>query len=198
MQTNYKDLRLTIDEHYGICVHFDHKENNFMAQLQIVPVDGRRKKAQPLIDMTPMVDLGFLLITFFIFTSALSEPTVMKLLMPKESNDVIDVPESKGITALLMGDGNVIAYEGLLENAVEQGKLVHTNLDVQTGLGAFIRQKQQRMGHQKEKLFYIIKPLNSASYKDVVNALDEAAINGVERFAITEPLKEEKAYGQEK
>jgi hypothetical protein len=54
------------------------------------------------------------------------------------------------------------------------------------------------MGHQKEKLFYIIKPLNSASYKDVVNALDEAAINGVERFAITEPLKEEKAYGQEK
>lgn len=164
-----------------------------MAQL-ILPADGKRKKSQPLIDMTPMVDLGFLLITFFIFTSALAEPAALNLLMPKQSDDSIDIPQSKGITALLMGDGKVTAYEGLYQEAVAQNRLVSTTLDVHAGLGAFIRDKQSRMGSEKEKLFYIIKPTAAASYKDVVNALDEATINGVKRYAITEPSKEELAF----
>jgi biopolymer transport protein ExbD len=182
-----------------ICVceknEFPHlnSKTNCMAQL-ILPGKDTRKKQQPLIDMTPMVDLGFLLITFFIFTSTLAEPAALNLLMPKESEDVMDVPESKGITAVLLGNGQVMVYEGLYEEARQHNKIVTTTLSVSSGLGALIRYKQKRLGAEKAKLFYLIKPTNAASYKDVVQALDEATINGVQRYAITGPSKEELAF----
>lgn len=159
-----------------------------MAQLQPMPSEGKRKKAQPLIDMTPMVDLGFLLITFFIFTSALSEPGKTDLLMPKEGKP-IDVKESHALTARLMGNGKVLAYEGRYVDALKQNKLVKTTLDVQTGLGALIRQKQRSMGAHRTRIFYIIEPTESASYSDVVNALDEAAINAIQHYAIVDQSK---------
>jgi hypothetical protein len=79
-----------------------------------------------------------------------------------------------------------MVYEGIYEEAVRQNKVVETTLDVQHGLGAFIRQKQQAMGSNRLKLIYIIHPTEKASYSDVVNALDEAAINGVERYTIVD------------
>lgn len=164
-----------------------------MAQL-LLNNNGKGKKTQPLIDMTPMVDLGFLLITFFIFTSTLAEPAALNLLMPKESKNTIDVPQSKGITAVLLGNGKAIVYEGLYEEARQHNKILTTSLDMASGLGALIRNKQTRLGAEKAKLFYLIKPTATAPYKDVVHALDEATINGVERYALTEPSKEELTF----
>ena len=61
---------------------------------------SRSKKSVPKIDMTPMVDLGFLLITFFVITAELSKPVTMDLFMPKEGPP-IKLRKSDALTFLL-------------------------------------------------------------------------------------------------
>ncbi|HEY1020910.1 MAG TPA: biopolymer transporter ExbD, partial [Flavisolibacter sp.] len=120
------------------------------------------------IDMTPLVDLGFLLISFFIFTAALSEPTVTRLIMPGKGKETA-VPESHSLT-LLLDEKKLYAYEGLWEEARSQHRLTETSYDLQKGVGELIRQKRQRSG---ENLVVLIKPLATSSYENVVTLLDE-------------------------
>ena len=142
--------------------------------------------------MTPMVDLGFLLITFFIFTTALMRPTITKLVMPAEGPPV-DVPEKTLLTAILDKD-KVLVYEGSLDKALAAGRLIHTDYNVQTGLGNFIRQKQKSLqaSGQTNELMVAIKPLPTASYQEVINALDEMLINNVKRYGLINLSPEEK------
>jgi biopolymer transport protein ExbD len=147
------------------------------------------------IDMTPMVDLGFLLITFFIFTTSMSEPTVTKLSMPKQSNTTVDV-NKKTLFTIVADRNRVYVYEGAWEDAIATGKIIQTGYHLQTGLGNFIRQKQKKLDgtKQREELMVCIKPLATASYQNVVNVLDEMQINNVKRYGIIPLSKEEKAY----
>ena len=72
---------------------------------------NRIKKANLKIDMTPMVDLGFLLISFFIFTTEISKPAITNLYMPKDG-DPTKIPESKSLTILLGNNDHVFYYNG--------------------------------------------------------------------------------------
>ena len=147
------------------------------------------------IDMTPMVDLGFLLITFFIFTTSLTQPTVSKLTMPAKSVGTMSVNVKTLLTAVLDKDG-VFVYEGVFEKVAAQSKFVHTDYNVRTGLGNSVRQKQMRLAKEKMKddLMVIIKPLPTASYQDVINALDEMLLNGVSRYSVVDASANEKKY----
>jgi len=81
----------------------------------------KAKKLSTHLDMTPMVDLGFLLITFFIFTTTMSSPTPMELYMPKDTDkdeDQNKAKESGALTIMLSKDNHIYYYEGQLnENA---------------------------------------------------------------------------------
>src|SRR4030095_13381595 len=77
----------------------------------------KAKKLSTRVDMTPMVDLGFLLITFFVFTATMSSPTTLDLNMPKDIKDKKDQTEAKesGVLTIMLGKGNqVYYYEGKL------------------------------------------------------------------------------------
>src|SRR6185295_13160446 len=76
----------------------------------------KAKKLSTRVDMTPMVDLGFLLITFFIFTATMKSPTTMDLNMPKETDkkDETKIKQSGALTILLGKNDQVYYYEGEL------------------------------------------------------------------------------------
>lgn len=168
-----------------------------MAQMQIPINSGKTKKktAGSLhIDMTPMVDLGFLLITFFIFTTTMAEKRAVKLVMPKDG-EPMPLAESRVLTAVLGNDNKVFVYAGRWEDAIKKKQIAQTDY-TPLGLRTFIKAKQQQLKNERDKLMFLIKPGNQSSYKNLIGALDEALINKIERYAIVQPTTEENGYIQ--
>lgn len=140
------------------------------------------KKLSTRIDLTPMVDLGFLLITFFIFTTTMSQPTAFKLNLPKEADkpqDDTKIKNSGALTILMGKDDNVFYYEGILDPAGKnfQSSTLKTIRDV------IINKKRST---SDKDFFVVIKPNDECTYKDVINILDEMAINVVKRYALVD------------
>jgi biopolymer transport protein ExbD len=138
------------------------------------------------IDMTPMVDLGFLLITFFIFTTEISKPAAMNLYIPHDG-DRTKMPDSKSMTLLLGANNKVYYYLGTLDRAVREQLVYETSYDELTGIGKIIREKQsalERRSVNKDQLVVLIKPSIDASYKNVIDALDDMLVNGVKRYIL--------------
>jgi len=159
-----------------------------------IPQSGIRRKVHALaVDMTPMVDLGFLLITFFIFTSSMMDMKALKLVMPADGKPSTQ-PESASITLLLSGSRQVYYYEGKWEDALENKRIHKTSYHSYEGIGKIIREKIRTLNHQRNELMLIIKPDDTASYGDVIDALDEVTINDLKRYAIDPPTAAEKAF----
>jgi len=159
------------------------------------------KKQLLRIDMTPMVDLGFLLITFFVFTTTMSTPKATDLFMP--TDDIMHpqpLQNSLALTLLLDDHDKIYYYNGEFSEAVSTNKIFETNYSTYEGIGKIIRQKQKEIDASgkfvdgRRGLMLLIKPTSESVYKNVVDALDEAVINDVKKYAIVEPTNEEINY----
>jgi biopolymer transport protein ExbD len=129
--------------------------------------------------MTPMVDLGFLLITFFIFTTTVAQPTAMKLFLPKDVDKPEDqnkVKESGAFTILLGKQDQVYYYEGLDPSLIKA-----TNFK---GIREEILRKKKSTN--PEDLVMILKPSEDATYKNTVDILDEMTIAEIKRYAMVD------------
>ena len=156
----------------------------------------KTKTANLRIDMTPMVDLGFLLISFFIFTTEISKPAVTNLYMPHDG-DPTKIPDSRLLTVLLSHDNNIFYYFGNKADALKNERVYQTSYNEMTGIGNIIRQKQtwlQRNNIDKKELIVLIKPTKQTAYKDLVTALNEMLVNNVTHYAIVNPEKEEETF----
>ena len=157
---------------------------------------GRNKWRKAIkIDMTPMVDLGFLLITFFIFTTSIAEPLGLKLYMPKDG-DSSNIGEGNVVSLLLGSDNTVFYYEGKWNEALASNKIIRTNHSIHSGLGDLLRAKQKRLGAGKDDLMLLIKPSHMSTYQNLVSALDEVLINDIKKYAIMEVTPEEENYSK--
>lgn len=147
------------------------------------------------VDMTPMVDLGFLLIAFFVFTTRLGEPTAMNLNMPRIDGPPTPVGDSYALTVLL--GRNSYYYEGDWVKAVKTGKIFPvTNSE----LRKVITRKQQQLDNKEQYKFgsnglmLLIKPTADAEYSTVVDMLDEATIGNVKSYALVDATDAEKEW----
>ncbi|XCI74641.1 MAG: biopolymer transporter ExbD [Flavobacteriales bacterium] len=144
----------------------------------------KAKKLSTRIDMTPMVDLGFLLITFFIFTTTMSQPTAMDLFLPKDTHNEREetkVKDSGAFTVLLGKSDHIYYYEGMDPLGMKT-----TNFKK---IRDFIIDKKMRT--PSKDLVVIIKPTVDATYKNTVDILDEMTINQVERYAMVDITPQE-------
>lgn len=169
----------------------------------------KAKKLSTRVDMTPMVDLGFLLITFFIFTATMSSPTTMDLNMPKETDkkeDETKIKQSGALTIMLGKGDKVYYYEGELapdgsnfkasnfkdiRNEIIRKKQEVIKTHVHDDKCEEIKKKAQEKGDPKwqtadldKDFVVVIKPNEDATYKNTVDMLDEMTINNVKRFAM--------------
>jgi biopolymer transport protein ExbD len=169
-----------------------HSKPTTMASIDTAALGSKRTRhAIPRIDMTPMVDLGFLLVTFFIFTTSMSENLALKIVIPKDEPNAKpnNLPKSAAITVLL--DGNkVYAYRGDWKDAVTNEGVQPTILNYNTGLGLVIRKTQEQLktsGKKQEDAMLLIKPSPDANYQQVIDALDQALICRMTKYTIVEP-----------
>jgi biopolymer transport protein ExbD len=170
-------------------------EINVPANNAVKPGVRRSKKLSTKVDLTPMVDLGFLLITFFIFSSKLSESKALKLIMPADGPPM-ESGESTALTVIPFTGDKVFYYQGALDRALLNGAYGTTNYSITNGLGQVIRTKQTIMdkskpGYRKD-LMLMIKPSAGSVCRNVVDILDEVQINQVSHYAIMDLTPAEK------
>ncbi len=167
------------------------QENMDMSEIETKKTTNKKglkiNKKNTRVDLTPMVDLGFLLITFFVFTTTLSQPTVMNLNMPYDKVKPGDeICESCAITLLLQKDNSIQYYEGM----PNRNTIVKTTGFALPGIRNIILQKKNQLdmsgdGESKE-LVLIIKATNESTYQNFVDIIDEVTINGVKHYHVSE------------
>lgn len=156
---------------------------------------GRRsKKLSTRVDLTPMVDLGFLLITFFIVTTTWSLPHVTHLNMPAKG-DSSSLGNTAALSLVALGNNKIFYYNGTLADALQKGSYGITGYGMQDGIGDIIRQKQLAMDRSykggRKELMLLIKPSSDACYQNVVGLLDETLIDNVGKYALVDLTDEE-------
>ena len=155
------------------------------------------KKLSTRIDLTPMVDLGFLLITFFMFTTTLAKPKTMEINMPyKDPNMRIEdqnkIKNSVALTILLSKNHRVYYYEGIGDDPNKAPDLKITGFNQKNGIRDEIIAKKKAVDAlkatgglgPKDETTVLIKPDTTSTYSDLVNILDEMNINDIKVYAI--------------
>jgi biopolymer transport protein ExbD len=167
------------------CCNILFLKHTTMAEMIENAPQGKRKRLSTKVDLTPMVDLGFLLITFFVFTSQMSAPKAMRFFAPADGVDM-ETPESGAVT--LIPDENAIWYY--------EGNMPHSKAEMQRFSYNDKNELRSKLIHLKtaliksngndNKLMVMIKPSAASNFGYVVDMLDEMIICDVKRYAVVD------------
>jgi hypothetical protein len=157
----------------------------------------RAKRMSTHIDMTPMVDLAFLLLTFFILTTTMSKPTTMQLTFPVDPKDKEDKPMKvpNAITMILTKGDVILYYRGELSDSTTFQKtdykavrklLIETNRWAFDEINKLNIDFNKKVGNDKEKA--------KAMEEDYKKKKQEIMKNNLAVFCIIKPDKEFATY----
>lgn len=163
------------------------------------------KKLSTRVDLTPMCDLGFLLITFFMYTTTMAKPKTMEINMPYKDPTVKDetkVKESEALTILLSKNHRIYYYEGIGSDPNNPPKVEVTYFKPKDGIRDVILGKIQKVNQlkasgvlgPKDETTVLIKPDTSSTYADLVGVLDEMSIDEVKTYAIVDITQQDRDF----
>lgn len=157
------------------------------------------KKESPTVDLTPMVDLGFLLITFFMFTTTMTKPKAMDIQMPYNDKQLTDEDKNKiknsvALTILLSKNHRIYYYEGIGDDPDNPPKLEVTYFKPTDGIRDVLIKKDQEVQNlvaqgllsPTDKTTVLIKPDSTSTTKDLIGILDEMTINAIPIYAVVD------------
>ncbi|WP_175621770.1 ExbD/TolR family protein [Chryseobacterium schmidteae] len=159
-----------------------------MAEVVTQEKSGGKQNKKPIkIDMTPMVDLNFLLLMFFMFTSSFTKPNVMDLGLPaKDPNPIptnYDIDYRNQITFIIGKDNRIFYHQSSKEDLTEAG-LKETDYN---GLNVSkIISNAYEKASKKEIFTIIVKPTDDANYKNFVDMMDNISISKKEQYGISD------------
>jgi len=137
-----------------------------------------RRRSSVSIDMTPMVDLAFLLLTFFVLTRSLYESRVIKITMPEQSRDPVPLQDKRVVTLLLGKDNGVYWYPGATPALNAVGF---------SGLRKLLLAKKAAI----PDLVVLVKASDRSRYQNIIDVLDEFSITGINNYFITDITAED-------
>jgi biopolymer transport protein ExbD len=144
----------------------------------------RAKKMSVHLDMTPMVDLAFLLLTFFMLTTTFSKPQTMEINMPVKpdtEDEQIALKASNAMTIILGENDNLYYYFGLGDPA-ENPEVIKSDYSAKGIRQVLISPKVRG----NDKMTVLVKAMEKSRYKNVVDILDELKITDTNRFALVD------------
>jgi biopolymer transport protein ExbD len=135
----------------------------------------RTKKANTKVDLTAMVDLAFLLITFFMLTTSLSKPIAMDIAKPdQEDNDVRNELRASQTMTILLGEKNKVAW--YMGEAKDAKPVIESFAEVRRSL---LKNKEDVSKNTGRKIVIVVKPTDGATYKNFVDIMDELNIAAI-------------------
>jgi biopolymer transport protein ExbD len=144
----------------------------------------KKKRVNIRIDMTPMVDVAFLLLTFFMLTTSMSKPQTMEINLPPAETKA-DVAESNLLTLRVTDDFRVFWNIGTEKPTTVDGANKKERL---INLGKLLKDRNRA----NPKLITLIKVDGKAKYIDMVDVMDELNINDITRFSLAPMMDQDK------
>ena len=156
----------------------------------------KTKKKSTRIDMTAMVDVAFLLLTFFVLTATMTNSAVMELTMPPKIDDPEQkedlkkkIDEEKILTVILDDNDQVKWYWGVTDPEVDS--FTYATQQTRDLLLNHINRysplcKEVNNAEGCWDPIFVVKPKKQASYENLVDLLDELAITQAPKYAIDE------------
>jgi biopolymer transport protein ExbD len=133
------------------------------------------------LDMTPMVDVAFLLLTFFMLTTTFSKSNTMEINTPPEKLEV-KVAENNVMTMRIAGDG--MAYCSIGNDAPKRIPLYDPNDTRQLSMSTQLRTLLKQQTAANQKLVIVVKLSDKAKYKQLVDIIDELNLMKIDRFSL--------------
>lgn len=156
----------------------------------------RSKKQGGRVDLTAMVDLAFLLITFFMLTTSLNKPNAMDVTVPAKNEDDLDerqqVADNRTTTILLAGDNKIVWYSGLFNEPLEGPETTDYGPN---GIREVLLRRLKEVPEQTgDPLIVVIRPSDDATHRNLVDILDEMKIVNAQLFSLGNIQDMEKEY----